>query len=88
MKRRGMAFLNPPGQCREAAIGWEVPSKKDGDSGFIVISDCSRKVSLDLSSYDAEDVRSAIYKVDTLIRELGACRMALENVKPPKKDSK
>lgn len=45
-------------------------SKKVYINGSFCISDCSRKVSLDFDTYDEEDRKNVMYKIDTLINAL------------------
>lgn len=45
-----------------------------GVSGSIDISDCFKKITLQLSAYNQPEARNVLYKLDTLIGTLSAAR--------------
>lgn len=57
----------------EAAVGWSIERAE----GFIFITDCTRKVSLDLSVETKSKYENSLHKVDTLLEQLTRCRKAL-----------
>ena len=76
MKKRAIAFLNPPGANREAHVSWDISQSGEYSYGHFAISDCSRKVSLELG-LGPDERKSSIYKLNVLITQAQACRDAL-----------
>lgn len=87
VRKRNVAFLNQPRHGREACIAWDVQGDVSGWGGFIAITDCSKRVSLDLDVSDEDGYENSLYKVDRLLKELHACRTALVDERARRMDA-
>lgn len=72
-------LLNRPGFHTTAAIACKATVEKWGHGsvsgdGEIVISDCDRKIQLDLTDATELEYMNSLYKIDTLIRVLTTFR--------------
>lgn len=87
MRKRNVAFLNMPRQGREACIAWDVSGDSGGWGGFIAITDCSKRISLDLDVSSENGFENSLYKINKLIRELENCRLALMEERGKRRDA-
>lgn len=87
MRKRNVAFLNQPLKGREACIAWDVQGDDGGWGGFISITDCSKRISLDLDVSSEDGYENSLYKVDRLIKELESCRLALMEERGKRRDA-
>lgn len=70
-------LLNKPGFNATAAVSYTLKLSKNTsntthvyDDGVIIISDCSKVISLDFSFSDEEEFDNSIFKIDTMIEVL------------------
>jgi len=82
LKESSSSLLNKPGHQTIAAVSWNIEIEYVSDSDFeLTISDCRNVVNLFFNVDTDENFDNAMFKVDTLTKQIREFKAALKKAK-------